>query len=925
MSTDQDQWLLIAPGSASAHIGHAARIPDGDSGWRTGRIRTDGISLALTNGSTIPINDDLQILDLEGLDAYQKWLRSKATVADSETAASELDRSRLHSRPRLHQPDIISWAYRKKRAAIFASFGLGKTLIQLELLRLICEDTGGPVLQVAPLGVHQEFREEADLLDIPLTTIRKTEDAVPGVNLTHYEAVRDGKVDPRAFSASSLDEAACLRGMGSTETFRSFMTLFEGLEFKFVATATPSPNNLIEIAAYSAYLEILDVADIKTRYFQRNSEQANDLTLMPSREQDFWIWLSTWGLFVESPSDLGHDGSDYVLPEIEVRWHEVDDPEDFKAWSKDGQGMVGTADVQLGVVNAAELKRKTLPGRLAKMIELLDGEPENHFLLWHTLEEERKRILKEIPGVVDVHGNGSMGQTERDRRIVNFKTGKTRLLATKPQISGAGCNFQKHCHRAIYLGVDFKAYDVLQSARRLHRFGQTKKVILDLIYATSETSIKRTLERKWKEDVALRSRMCDIVREFGLSDRAMSESLQRERHVKRQVASSEHWEYANNDAVLETRDMSSSSVGEIVTSPPFAGMYQYASNVMDMSFSDSNDHFWQGMEFLTPELYRILKPGRIMVIHAKDRVVPGNLSGLGFQTLYRFSDECVNHYERHGFGFVSRITVSTDVVRENNSTYRLGYSRKMLDATTVGHGLPEYLLIFRKRQTSTESGYADEPVVHVPPLCMVDGEEVPFKRGARIIPGTGWSLAEWQIQAAGFWRSSGDRLPDPSELASWESHQVYKAWREECSNGCYDYHGHVALTEKLQQAGRLPVDFCVVPPHALKGDPSVWSNIARMRTLNMIQAQKGKTQHLCPMQFDIADRCIDLFSNPGEVVYDPFAGIGTVPLRAAKAGRFGLGTELSPGYWQDGVAHLEAEDQKLRQMSLFDVLDEVAA
>src|ERR1700722_6671541 len=273
-------------------------------------------------------------------DAYRQCLERKVPFASStgfEVSAAEISPYLLP-----HQGAIVPWMLTGGCRALFASFGLGKSVIQLEVVRIAAERAGGRGLIVLPLGVRQEFRRDA--LDIlrwaePPKFIRSIEEAgETGVYLTNYETVRDGKLDPRHFAAASLDEAACLRGFGGTKTFREFMRLFagdgktlnervrgRGVQYRFVATATPSPNEYIELLAYAAYLGIMDVSAAKTRFFKRNSEKADHLTLHPHKEAEFWMWVSSWALFVTKPSDLGPEFSDegYNLPPLDIRWHEL--------------------------------------------------------------------------------------------------------------------------------------------------------------------------------------------------------------------------------------------------------------------------------------------------------------------------------------------------------------------------------------------------------------------------------------------------------------------------------------------------------------------------------------------------------------------------------------------------------------------------
>jgi hypothetical protein len=245
------------------------------------------------------------------------------------------------------------------------------------------------------------------------------------------------------------------------------------------------------------------------------------------------------------------------------------------------------------------------------------------------------------------------------------------------------------------------------------------------------------------------------------------------------------------------------------------------------------------------------------------------------------------------------VTVVTDVVRENNQTYRLGYSEQCKDGSPMGVGVPEYVLLLRKPPTDRSNGYADEPVV------KDKGE---------------YSLGRWQADAHGFWRSDGDRHLTPEDLTGLTHAQMFRLFRDHNLAHIYDYEDHVALADSLREAGRLPVDFMLLQPPSWH--PDVWTDVARMRTLNTIQAQKGKEQHLCPIPFDIVERLIGRYSNPGDVVFDPFAGLMTVPHCAVKTGRVGIGIELSPIYWRDGVVHLEAQARKSEMPTLFDTLSD---
>ena len=838
--------------------------------------------------------------------SYAEFLTAKAQVADEEGFPT-VDAVDVNPLLKPHQRDMVLWAVRGGRRAIFANFGLGKTVVQLETVRLTMTFVGAQArgLIVCPLGVRQEFKRDARMLGMePPRFVRSHHDASgPGMYLTNYESIRDGKLDPTGFDVVSLDEAAILRGLGSTKTFRELMGHYEGsAAYRFVATATPSPNDYIELLAYAAFLDILDVGQAKTRFFKRDSEHADRLTLLPHMEHEFWMWVASWALFISKPSDLGHDDAGYELPDMEIVWHQIpaaviDEP------MADRDGRIELfRDASLGVVSAAAEKRASIPDRVAQAAEIVADAPGEHFLIWHDQEAERRAIQTTIPDAVSVWGSQDLD--ERENRIIEFSDGGFPYLSTKPVIAGSGCNFQRHCHRAIFVGIGFKFADFIQAIHRIHRFGQEHPVRIDLIYTEAEAGIRARLERKWRNHDRLVQRMIDIVREHGITSEAIRGGLKRTGTPDRREYTADARGLTAacilNDSVLEVAAMPDDSVGQIVTSIPFSTQYEYSPSINDFGHNEDNAAFWAQMDYLTPELFRVLQPGRVACIHVKDRIVPGGINGLGFRTLHPFHSEALTHYQQHGFAFLGMITVVTDVVRENNQTYRLSWSEQCKDGSSMGVGVPEYVLILRKPQTDTSKGYADDRVAK-------DKDA--------------YSLGRWQVDAHGFWRSDGNRHLLPEEFAGLTHAEMFRRFRDHNLANTYAYEDHVALADHLREDGRLPVDFMLLQPPSWH--PEVWTDVARMRTLNMVQAVKGKEQHLCPLQFDIVDRLIGRWSNPGDTILDPFGGIMTVPFCAIKAGRSGIGIELNPTYWTDGVHHVKGAVDEIATPTLLDALAEL--
>ena len=840
---------------------------------------------------------------------YQDFLKAKVVVAPQ--SGFEIDAKEVNPILKSHQRDSVIWAVRGGRRALFQSFGMGKTLMQLEAVRHTRERSGGMGLIILPLGVRQEFVRDAGMLGMTVKFVRRlTEcDNPEGIYLTNYETIRDGKMDPKHFTVCSLDEAAVLRGFGGTKTFRRFMSLLAGddyhggysseIKYRFVATATPSPNEYIELLSYAAYLGIMDVSQAKTRFFKRDSIHADRLTLHAHKEREFWLWVASWALFLQKPSDLGYSDEGYTMPPLDVRWHEVPTDHSQAGFERNGQGRI-FANAARSLPDAAREKRLSLGTRIAKMMELRAEEPEAHRIIWHDLEAERHELKKAIPDIVNVYG--SMDEDDKEAAIIGFSDGDIREIGGKPMQIGSGVNFQRHCHWSIFLGIGFKFNDFIQAIHRIQRFLQTKTCRIDLIYTEAERDVRRVLERKWIQHTKMVEKMTEIIKEYGLAEFALAQAMVRALGVERVEVSGERYKLINYDSILETRSMEENSVGLVLTSIPFSTQYEYSPNYADLGHTDNNEHFFEHMDYLTPELLRVLKPGRIAAIHVKDRIVPMGLTGSGSQESYPFHAHCIFHYKKHGFSYLGMKTIVTDVVRENNQTYRLGWTEQCKDGTKMGVGMPEYLLYFRKPPTDTQNAYSDNPVVK-------DKEK--------------YTRARWQIDAHGFARSSGNRSLTPEELQELEHEKIFKMFRQYSLENVYDFEHHVKIGEALDRKGRLPVTFMLLQPQSWS--PEVWTDITRMLTLNGAQSAKGKEMHLCPMQFDLADRVIEQMSNPGDVVFDPFAGLGTVPYRAVLASRYGLGVELSRPYFIDSTYYCKAAESQVLTPSLFDILEDGCA
>ena len=829
---------------------------------------------------------------------YLEFLKTKIEIA-TESGFDILD-AEINQALKPHQKDAVRWALKGGKRALFESFGLGKTVQELEFCYQAIKKHGGKALIVCPLGVKHEFTHDAEkVLGYEKPEYVRTMDEVHAsktrILITNYERVRDGDIDPKYFTATSLDEASVLRSFGS-KTYQTFLDKFKGVPYKLVATATPSPNKYKELIHYAGYLEVMDTGQALTRFFQRDSTKANNLTLYPNMEDEFWLWVSSWALFITKPSDLNPDYSDdgYNLPPLDVRWHEI--PVEYgKAMDRDGQMSLFT-EAAAGLKEAAHIKGESIDIRVQKMKEIVDASLEDHFVLWHDREAERHAIKKAIPETVDIYG--SMDYEEREKRVIDFSEGRTRIFATKKSLSGSGCNFQKYCHREIFVGIDYEFNDFIQAVHRCYRFLQKEKVIIDIIYMENERQIRETLEEKWKNHDRMVEKMISIVKKYGLSGDGKKHTLQRKMGVETVRIEGKRYVAVHDDCVEETRRMKSDSIDLIHTSIPFGNHYEYSANYNDFGHNQNTERFFEQMDFLTPELLRVLKPGRVAAIHVKDRVLFGNVTGTGMSTVEPFHALCISHYMKHGFQYFGMITVVTDVVRENNQTYRLGWTENCKDGTKMGVGCPEYVLLFRKLPTDRSNAYADVPVTKSK---------------------DDYTRARWQIDAHGFWRSSGDRLISRKELESVTDHKILqKVYHKYSKTHIYDYEQHVKLAEELDKKGKLPTVYMVVAPGSWQQE--VWDDINRMNTLNTTQSRRRKQMHVCPLQIDIVKRIIERYSNKGDMVLDPFGGLMTVPKVAVDMGRKGYGIELNPDYFRDGVGYLQAAEMEMETPTLFDFM-----
>ena len=829
-------------------------------------------------------------------ESYKEFLEDKIVIAEDYGFEPKDPIGNLLP----HAVPITQWCLRGGRRAIFASFGLTKTVMQLEIAYQCIEKENKPFLICLPLGVIGEFKRDnrdhfGNKLDVVYITDTDNIDTYENkIYLTNYERVRKGDIDASKFCGVSFDEASILRNL-STETTNYVLTHFKKIKYRFVATATPTPNDYIEILNYADYLGVIDRGHALTRFFKRDSTKAGSLTLYENKEEEFWKWVSTWAVFINKPSDLGFSDDGYNLPKLHIHEIEVENLTDEPIYNKDGD-LVLFKDVTKSLLEASREKSDSIDLRVNKTLAIVSKKPNDNWILWHHREAERVAIERAFKNYDLRSVYGSQKNQLKEDLLIDFSNGEYKILSTKPVIAGSGCNFQHTCNNMVFVGIDYKFNDFIQALHRVYRFRQSKDVHVYILFTQNEREILKTLFKKWRNHIKLQEEMINLVREYGLNSDKISQDMKRQLFENRREATIGDAKVYNEDTVIIHNEMPDNYTDMILTSIPFGDHYEYSDNYNDFGHNNGNEEFFKQMDYLTPNLLRTLKPGRIAAIHVKDRIRYSYQNGTSFTTIDDFSGKTVAHFVKHGFYLVGKITVTTDVVRENNQTYRLGYTEQCKDGTKMGVGLPEYILLFRKKPTEMTNAYADDPVVK-------DKDE--------------YSLSTWQLDAHAYWKSSGNRFLSSQELQSYQMDTVFNMWKQYDKTNIYDFQEHLRVCNDLDEVGRLSKLFMTIP--TTSGNDMVWTEINRMNTLNANQVNRKKEKHICPLQLDIIERLINRFSSKGELIDDPFGGLFSTAYKALEMRRKAISVELNPEYYDDGLFYLKSIEYKISAPTLFDM------
>ncbi len=688
------------------------------------------------------------------------------------------------------QHAIVSWAVRRGRAAVFADTGLGKTLMQLSWADEVASHTGGKVLILAPLAVSEQTIEQGATFGIDVRRVPNggSPDA-PGVWITNYERMES--IDFSELHGLVLDESSILKAHdGKTRT--RIIESAQGVPYRLSCTATPSPNDFEELGNQCEFLGVMTRTEMLATYFVNDTGDTGTWRLKGWGASKFWEWMGTWAVVLRNPSDIGFDGSRYILPAPEYIEHVVEtEPLGDDLFSRPAQSMTERRKAQ----------RDSIEARCKALADVVNSESAEPWLIWCHLNDEAELLQSLIPGSVNVQGSDTAEY--KAKQMLAFSHGELRVLISKPKICGFGMNWQ-HCARMAFVGLDDSFEKFYQAVRRCYRFGQKRSVRVHLFTAENEGQILLNLKRKESQHHEMSANMIEHMKDIMNNELAGQQNIVDE--YREDTHEGDGFTVHLGDCVKWTKRMADNSIDYSVFSPPFADLFVYSNSDHDMGNCRDDAEFVAQLRYLIGELFRIIKPGRNVSFHCMN--LPTTKMRQGFIGLRDFRGDLIRAFQDAGFIYHSEVCIWKDPVVAMQRTKALGLLHKTIreNASMSRMGLPDYVVTMRK------PGDAEVRVTH------------------------------------------GDDLP----VMMWQKYAS-----------------------------------------------PIWDDIDQGRTLNKLPARdENDEKHMCPLQLDVIERCIHLWSNPGDLVFSPFTGIGSEGYCAVKMGRQFVGTELKPQYWDLAVQNI---------------------
>lgn len=737
----------------------------------------------------------------ETLKQYREFLGSKE-IRQAD-AGITVDPDSLNPSLMDFQGAVVQWALRKGQAAIFAGCGLGKTFMQLEWGHRIHEATGRDVLILAPLAVAEQTESEAAKFGIGAKVCVSQSDVSRGISITNYEKL--DRFDAKHFGAIILDESSILKSFDGA--FRKQITdLFADTPYRLACTATPAPNDYMELGTHAEFLGVMTRTEMLATFFVHDGGETSKWRLKGHAEKLFWKWVCSWAVMLQKPSDIGYSDEQFKIPPVQYHQHVI-------ALENTIAGMLFTPD-RLTLTERRDVRRDSLPARVAKCADIVMSAPNEQWLTWCDLNAESEALAEALPGAVEVRGSDT--QEHKSKAALGFATGEIDTLVSKPSIFGFGMNFQS-CSHMIFCGLSDSFEQIYQAVRRCWRFGQTKTVHVHIVTSDGDGPVVENIKRKERDFETMSAGMIEHMRE----EMQLNVSESSKPDYREGVRKGDDWAAYRGDCVEKLLELPSESIDFSVFSPPFASLYTYSASDRDMGNSKTYAQFTEHFGFLSEQLFRVIKSGRLVSIHCMN--LPTSKERDGYIGIRDFRGDIIRAMQEHGFIYHSEVCIWKDPVTAMQRTKAIGLLYKQLrkDSTISRQGIPDYLVTFRK-----------------------PGENV-------------------------------DRVT--------KTHESFP----------------VALWQRFASP--------------------VWMDINPSDTLQKESAREHEDErHIAPLQLQVIERAIQLWTNKGDTVLSPFMGIGSEGYVSIRNERKFIGIELKESYWRQAIANLSAaETSGKAQPSLF--------
>ena len=592
---------------------------------------------------------------------YKQFLETKTKTHIN--SGFEINESDLNDNLFDFQKHIIKIALKKGRFAIFEDCGLGKTIQQLSWANQVYKKTKQKVLILAPLAVVEQTKDEAIKFNIDPDCF----------DITNYDQLKN--IDCSLYSGVVLDESSILKGRDG-KLSRLIIDSFKSTPYKLACTATPSPNDHMELGQHSEFLGASTYLEMLAMYFVHDGGETSKWRLRKHAQDDFWKYVCTWSISLDNPKTLGFNSDGYELPEIEYIEHII--PVENNTLTLFGDVAVSATDLH------KDLKR-SFDKRIKKTIQLVNNS-NDQWIIWTLKNDEATELNKVLDDSINVQGSDKP-QVKADN-LNGFAKNKFRNLITKTSIASFGMNYQQ-CNNMIFTSYDFKFEAFYQAVRRCYRFGQKNKVKVHLLVPESQVNVRKTILEKEKKHKTMIREMSNYS---AITDYKLNKSNVM---ITKKEIKTDDYHIINGDCVQETRRLKSDCADLIVFSPPFAELYVYSDKSEDMGNVSDYKQFEKHFQYLIPELKRTLKKGRICAVHCMD--LPIQKGKEGFIGLRDFSGMLIDWFTKEGFIYHAKTTIWKNPVTEMQRTKALGLLHKTIkkDSCMSRVGIPDYVLFFR--------------------------------------------------------------------------------------------------------------------------------------------------------------------------------------------------------------------------------------